>query len=570
MFDNLLKSMDISDKMIDGKESTSDPLYDFYSIILERIRKITWEEFERLTEETLKEIGFVDVQRLSRGSQQGKDIVATWISRFTYGREIRIRFQCKHKSKVNLLKKNVVGDAITDFLTQENDEILVIVTNGVLSNDFWDTLDKCCKKGVFAISSNRAARFFCSNRRVLERFIDLQDISFNEYSHYFDYKGWFESLISQKSGEEVIFTLYKYWTEPYTWFFYQSDSLKIERKWTTVGGDFCLSVQNNSKSVIDLSGLTLCLVGMDNLPEFGVVNTTPKGSHDISRIEIPLNDQLKNISIVKEENRFLSPNGNYFCLMDFIGQDPGIYHFKFIDTANVATRKIRESQVYSIAYIPDPRPPTYVDVYESWPNSFLIVQKLFELTPEERSIFFKGKDKLCILYRDAEGSLQLKSPTLVNADEEVVSEMAGIKITHQLGQYVSPMSDKITISRFQHLIYWSDWCEEILDATEPRAPLRRAMRLIGKKASTEVILDALMKAHERTPLSRTINVLLFMAFNSLGYDGFSKFHLNLAYLSAPYDPHIAAEHLKLFGKISKEDYLLHIPSELVQEFESEL
>jgi hypothetical protein len=54
---------------IDGKYPLDDPLEEYYTIILDRISKLTWDQFEKLTEKTIKEMGFIDVHRLTRGSQ---------------------------------------------------------------------------------------------------------------------------------------------------------------------------------------------------------------------------------------------------------------------------------------------------------------------------------------------------------------------------------------------------------------------------------------------------------------------------------------------------------------------
>ncbi len=554
---------------INGHKSTGDPLKNFYSEILSKLRGITWEDFENLTEATVKEVGFYDVHRLSRGSQQGKDIIATWISRFTYGRELKIRFQCKHTCRDKSIKKTDVGDAITDFLSQEEDDILVIVTNATLSNDLIDSLDKLAQKGVFALPSTRAVRFFCTSRNVLDNFIDLEGITFQEYRNYFDAKHWFESLISLKEEHDLTYSLNRFWTEPYTWFFHQNHEKYIERMWTTSGGEFCLSIHNNTSNLVDLSGLKLTFIGRDELPDFGILNTTGKGSHDIPIYEVILSKELEETSLIDEGNQFLKPGSEYFCLIDFKGIDPGIYHFQFKDSGNIGTRFIRESHIYSIVYLPEYLPKNYIHVYESWPNSLLIIEKIFEMTEEERGEILCSSNGSCILFRDPSGKVFLKYPSRDGKEEGFVPDMPSVEINNEMTKFIYVHGSSMTRMEYSYL-NWRDWCEEALDSTEPIAPIRRAMQGLSQGESRNVVLDSLFKAHERAPFFATANYLQFLAFKKLGYDGFAKFHLNLAYINNPQNPEISANHFLVFNKKPKEEYLLNIPKDKWEKFEEEL
>lgn len=562
--------MEMDDQEIDGHKSTGDPLKNFYSEILTKLREISWEDFENLTESSLREVGFYEVHRLSRGSQQGKDIIGTWISRFTYGRELKFRFQCKHSIREKALKKTDVGDAITDFLSQEKDEILIIVTNCALSNDLIESLDKLASKGVFALNSTRAVRFFSGCKNILAEYIDIHDIPFQEYRNYFDSKSWFESLLSLKEEKDLIYNLNRYWTEPYTWFFHKNETNSIQRMWTTDGGDFCLSVHNQTSNLIDLSGLKIVFISKDELPEFGILNTTPKGSHDIPIFEVELSNKFEEIPLVDEENKLLKPDSQYFCLIDFKGIDPGIYHFQFRDSGNLGSRFLRESQVYSIAFIPEKLPEGYIHIHESWPQSLLLIEEIFQLTESDRKDFLSLCNGGCLLFRDTDGQVYMKYPSRNGKKKGFVPDMPGLKIENYLTKFVDAHASFDTRMKFFHLTHWRVWCEEALDHTEPRAPFRRAMRGLEKSESKELVVDSLFKAHERAPFSGIGNLLLYKAFMMMGYDGFAKFHLNLAYLNNPKDPKISAHHFKVLKKRSKDIYLERIPEEKWDEFNEEI
>lgn len=51
---------------------TLDPAESAYQPIATKLKSLSWEEFEILTASLVAEIGFCDVHRLTRGSQQVK------------------------------------------------------------------------------------------------------------------------------------------------------------------------------------------------------------------------------------------------------------------------------------------------------------------------------------------------------------------------------------------------------------------------------------------------------------------------------------------------------------------
>lgn len=569
MFDSMLQQLGIKVPEINGNRHTDDPMRNYYSELSNRLRSLTWENFENLTAKALWEIGFVDVHKLTRGSQQGKDIIGTWISRFTYGRERKFRFQCKHKSSHGNLRKADVGDSISDFLAQDNDEVLVIVTNANLSNDLIDQLDRLCEKNVFAISSNRTCRFFGALGDGLSEFIQTDIDVFPSYSHFFDFRKWFESLLSAKSENDIIFTLYRFWTEPYTWFFHQSEDKLISRIWTTFGGEFSLSIQNRSSRVLDISGLSLEIIKKEELPEFGVINTTPKGGHNLPRFNVELSDKTKSIQLSKDQDKFLTPGSSYSCILDFVGHDPGIYHIVFRSTTVDGPEKPRESQTYIIAYIPDPPPDNFISIHQSWPSSYMLIQKLFELGAKVRKDLFGVNNRSFSLFRNPDGKLVMKYMKPGDTEFRILPEMPELEIDHPLSNYVQASMSHSSSFKYMYLEGWTDWYEEIIDDTEPRAPIRRGINLKSIGAQKEITIDALNKGHERTPLSRTANIILYECFSNLGYTGFARFHLNLAYIAASYDPNIASEHCKVFQK-PMDEYLIHLSDENKKDFKEKL
>ncbi len=224
----------------------------------------------------------------------------------------------------------------------------------------------------------------------------------------------------------------------------------------------------------------------------------------------------------------------------------------------------------SIVYLPENLPKKYIHVYEHWPNSLLIIEKIFEMTEEERGKILCSSNGSCVLFRDPRGKVFLKYPSHDGKEGGFVPDMPGVEINNEMTKFIYAHGSRNANMEYSYLLNWMDWCEEALDSTEPRAPLGRAMRAISEGKSRNVVLDSLFKAHERAPFSWTANYLLFIAFNKLGYDGFAKFHLNLAYINNPHNPEISANHFLVFNKKSKKEYLLNIPKDKWEKFEEEL
>jgi len=534
-----MKNMKMNPTTLDPAESACQP-------IAKKLKSISWEDFENLTASLVAEIGFCDIHRLTRGSQQGKDIIGTWESRLVLGHRVPFRFQCKHKQKASYLGKKDLGDSLTDFLLQSTDEVLVIVTNGQLSNDLIDQMDKAADKGVYAICQNQLIRLITSCPETAEAFLGLTPDLCESTRQFFEVRDWIEAICSNATSNDFKVTLHRFWTEPYTWFFHQDTTGRLLREWTSSGGEFRLSCQNSSPEVQDISGLTLTLIDRKPLPEFAVVNTTPKGGQSLKRISINLSDNLGSFDL-SPDNTFLAPSESYNCLIDFWPVDPGIYTFQVRWEGGGGSTRIRESDLYTIVSLPDPLPASYVNLHESWPQSLVIIETLFSMSPEERLEKFGSEGSDIFLFRKKSGELVIKY-CRKTATERIVSNMKEIPVDHPLASILVAWGNT---GRYYHLLDWKDWADEWLDRSEPRAPLSRAKSLQANGADVRLIQDALLKAHERVPWHPKLNTTYAAIYYSLGYRGYAHFYMGIAYTVAPNNPIVAGMHFLLQQALRK-------------------
>ena len=530
--------------------TTDDPASLAYNKFETAVKRISWEDFEKLTMSLILELGFCNVQRLSRGSQQGRDIIGIWESRFVLGRRIPFRFQCKHKKRDDYIRKRDLGDSLADFLLQDSDEIFIIITNAYLSNDVIEQIDKASESGVYAISKKQLFRLIASCPQTAKSFLKLDLDICESIRHYFDTTSWIEAICNNKASNDLKITLHRFWTEPYTWFFYMDANGKMYRKWTTFGGDFRLSIQNSTPEVQNVSGLTLHLIKRKPLPEFAVVNTTPKGGENLKKISINLSQKLGTYDLSRG-NIYLNPGGFYNCLIDFQPSDPGIYYFQIRLEGCGGSQRIRESDIYSIVALPDPIPSNYIYLHESWPQSLVIVETLFKMSPEERLEKFGQEDCHLMLFRKESGELVIKySPK--SEKNYSVPDMKEIVVDHPLASILTAWGSSKTMGKYFFPESYKDWADEWLDYSEPRAPLHRAERLQSKKADIRLIQDALLKAHERAPWHSKLNAEYAAIYYSLGYRGFAQFYMEAAYVAAPNNPIIAGMHYLLKKALNKQ------------------
>lgn len=529
---------------------TLDPAESGYQPIATKLKSLSWEEFEILTASLVAEIGFCDVHRLTRGSQQGKDIIGTWESRFVLGHRVPFRFQCKHKQKASFyLKKKDLGDSLTDFLLQSRDEVLVIVTNGQLSNDLIDQMDNAADKGVYAICQNQLIRLITSCPETAEAFLGLTPDLCESTRQFFEVRDWIEAICSNATSSDFKVTLHRFWTEPYTWFFHQDTTRRLHREWTTSGGEFRLSCQNSSLEIQDVSGLTLTLIDRKPLPEFAIINTTPKGGQSLKRVNINLSDNLGSFDL-SPDDAYLAPGESYNCLIDFRPVDPGIYTFQVRWEGGGGSKRIRESDIYTIISLPDPLPASYVNLLEAWPQSLIIIETLFSMSPEERLEKFGSQGSDLFLFRKESGELVIKY-CRKTATECFVSNMKEILVDHPLANILFTRGNSETIVRYHHLLDCKYWVDEWLDRSEPRAPLSRAESLQTNGADVRLIQDALLKAHERAPWHPKLNTTYAAIYYSLGYRGYAQFYMGLAYTASPNNPIVAGMHCLLQTALRK-------------------
>jgi hypothetical protein len=543
---------------------SDDPAESAYKPIAMNLQSISWEDFENLVEKLLWEIGFSDVHRLTRGSQQGKDIIGTWESRFVLGRRVQFRFQCKHKQTGGYLTKKDLGDSLSDFLLQNKDEILVNVTNAQLSNDLIDQMDKASEAGVYAISQNQLIRLISSCPKIAKTFLKLTPNICESIRQSFETMDWIETICSNRPSNDLKLTLHRFWTEPYTWFFYQQSGGKISREWTTFGGEFRLGCYNLSNEIQEISGLTLRLIDRQPLPKFAIVNITPKGGQNLKHIDIPLSEKLGSFEIGPEK-QYLVHGEFYNCLVNFQPKNPGIYKFQILLEGSGGSRRIRESAVFTIVSLPKTLPSGYVNLHESWPRSFLIIETLIRMAPSERQKILGPTGKEFILFRKESGELVIKYWSKLEAND-FVPDCKELPVNHPHADKIYSLSNGATMIKYHHLLEWHDWTEEWFDTSEPRAPLRRARLLLSHGSNDTQIHDALQKAHERAPWHPKLNAQYAAVYYSLGYRGFAQFHMEVAYTVTPTNPIIAGMHFllkKIFAKQpEKSSYIALLRTEL--------
>ena len=547
--------------------TTIDPVEDAYQSIAMDIKKISWEDFENLTKSLVAELGFHSVHRLTRGSQHGKDIIGTWESRFVLGRRVQFRFQCKHKQGCGNITKKDIGDSISDFLLQNADEILVIVTNAQLSNDLIDQMDKASDSGVYAISQNQLIRLITSCPQTAGSFLGLTIDLCESTRQYFENRDWIETICNNKSSDDLKITLHRFWTEPYTWFFYEDTTGRVVREWTTFGGEFRLGCRNFSQEIQDFSGLSLHLLKREPLPKFAVVNTTPKGGQNLKRVEITLSKKLGSFDI-GPDSQYLAPDEFYNCLVDFQPKDPGIYMFQIRLEGSGGSKRIRESEVFTIVALPKYFPRNYIDLHESWPQSFVIIEKLFQMSKEQRRKTFGLMGSNLILFKKESGELVIKYHSKLKPCP-LVSDMKEISIDHPLADLICAYGNSATRGKYYHLLKFRNLLDEWFDCSEPRAPLHRAEVLCSNDSDIRHTHDALQKAHERAPWHPKLNAQYAVVYYRLGYRGFAQFHMGVAYTVTPANPIIAGMHFslqKILNKqITQSTYLNLITDSLAKE-----
>ena len=375
----------MADLTTDDPIFLTDPVVAAYEPIAAKVKALTWRQFEDLVAALLLEAGFVDVQRLTSGSQQGKDVVATWPSRFYLGSTTRFRVQVKHKPEREFLTKSEVGDSITDFLSQHSDEVLLIVTNGKLANDLLEQIDRLLEQGhaIHCLAGNRFFRFLSALGRTAKDLVGVEDAEREALHHTFEVRDWVEQLCMPKRPR---FSFYRFWTEPYTWFFYKDSAGKIQRQWTTVGGEFRLSCFNPNQEPEQVGRIVLKVTRREELPEFGVLNSTPKGGHALKRVTVSLSAKLGEFVLNDEASQMLAPGGCFSCLVDFKPVDPGIYHIRVCAEGTGGNQTVRESEEFTIVSMGSLDVwrgcREYILVQEGWPRGLAVIESLFRLRPD--------------------------------------------------------------------------------------------------------------------------------------------------------------------------------------------
>lgn len=384
----------MADLTTDDPIFLTDPVSAAYEPIAAKVKALTWRQFEDLAAALLLEAGFVDVQRLTSGSQQGKDVVATWPSRFYLGTTTRFRVQVKHKPEREFLTKSEVGDSIADFLSQHSDEVLLIVTNGKLANDLLEQIDRLLEQGhaIHCLAGHRFFRFLSALGRTAKDLVNIEDTEREALHHTFEVRDWVEQLCTPKRPR---FSFYRFWTEPYTWFFYKDSAGKIQRQWTTVGGEFRLSCFNPNQEVEQVGRIVLKVTRREELPEFGVINSTPKGGNALKRVTVDLTRKLGEFVLNDEASQMLAPGGCFSCLVDFKPVDPGIYHIRVCAEGTGGNQAVRESEEFTIVSMGSLDVwrgcRGYILVQEGWPRGLAVVESLFNLPTETiQKLYAKG------------------------------------------------------------------------------------------------------------------------------------------------------------------------------------
>ncbi len=510
--------------------------------IYERVEKalkgLDGERFEQFCVDVLKEIGFGDVQQLKRGSQQGKDIIAVWHSRFVLGQDVRFRFQCKHVATERTITPPIVGADIAHFTAQSVDQHLVLLSNVSMSNDLIALTDSLLHQGVTPITGARFIRFLSVAPRAVRAWLGEESVSaLSALVHLFEIRDWFESICLARAQASGL-TIRRFWTEPYTWLFDLDPTTdKSRRYWTTTGGDMVLNWFNNTTGIISVEGLFLRVLSRRDLPSFGVVCTTPKGGAGILRTDCALKEVGQRIPLNKEIAH-LAPGAALSSLLAFSNSDPGIYEFEIACEGGGGSQVGRHGPVFEIAAIrPFTVPDGYISFHGDWPSCKPAIEQLLSI-PRDQLIDKFGTTELdAALDRAEDGSIVIRlSPRSDRQRTFFVPLMGGP--TDMLKTFGDARNPEF-FRNFDDRIAFVD---ESLDPSEPRGPLNRAHLLIAANAPLTEILNCLDKAHERAPLHPKLNVDYALLAYQLNQPGMAKFYLDMSRKLAPGNPIIAGLH----------------------------
>jgi Restriction endonuclease len=537
----------------------SDPVASAYEPIAAKVKSLSWRQFEELVAALLREAGFVDVQRLTSGSQQGKDIIATWPSRFYLGTTTRFRIQVKHKPKRGYLTKSEIGDSIADFVSQHSDEVLFIITNGKLANDLLEQIDRLLEQGfaVHPLAGNRFIRFLAALGRAAREKVGVEDAEREALHHIFEVRDWVEQVCTPK---RLRFSFYRYWTEPYTWFFYRDSSGKILRRWTTSGGEFRLSCFNPHRELQQIGRTVLKVSRREELPEFGVINSTPKGWHAIKHVTVALTRNLGEFVLNDEANQMLAPGGCFSCLVDFKPVDPGIYHIRVSAEGTGGNQTVRENEEFTIVSLGDLDVwrgcKDYILARESWPAGIALVDALFNLSSETvRRVMIRACGapvSAWLELLDEKLFVSLRCCRDRRSIEEIARFPLNTRNDALLMRICSSGSTR-AVEKELHIDCFDSrrWFEEQADPTGARGITSRAFKLLKARRPLEDVMEAVEKASERTPQRAESAADYACMCYKLGFKGFALFYLTTAYYNAPYLPAIAGLYCGLLSKLGK-------------------
>lgn len=560
-------------------DSLKDPVAAIYESIGDQLRNLTWSQFEDLVQDFMREAGFLNVQKLTRGSQQGKDIIGTWDSRFCLGRRVKFRVQVKHKGNNGLLKKASVGDSITDFLSQTEDKVLLIVTNGQLANDLIDQIDRLIQQGhiVQALAGERLQRLLAAYAKTWTQYLGRLDGEREALHHEFAFRDWLECLAMQAEKEQATFSLSRYWTEPYTWFFYKPEGNTIERLWTTSGGDFRFSCHNPSGQIQPLGRIVLSVCEKEKLPPNAVINTTPKGWHELKTIRISLSEKLGDFVLNDKDSEHLGPHGCFSCLLVFDGIDPGIYHFRIRCEGFGGSQSVRESRMYTLVSLgkeyPKTKPLGVIDVFECWPISMPMIKTLLQLPQKQWDLYGSHTKHVTAMYEPNTDALVMSLSTCDDNGKRIILDRLDIHTPHDhiirkkslilspgnmndviraLPAGMSPKDVNEHFARvFKEIMDMKSRYAEVTDPSEPRDIGHRAYEMTKHECDRKDVLAVLEKAHERTPQNAKLSASYGCLCYKLGYLGYAQFYIECAFCCAPYNPAIAALRHCLLRKLKR-------------------
>lgn len=548
----------MADLTTDDPIFLTDPVAAAYEPIAAKVKALTWRQFEDLVAALLLEAGFVDVQRLTSGSQQGKDVIATWPSRFYLGTTTRFRVQVKHKPEREFLTKSEVGDSIADFLSQDSDEVLLIVTNGKLANDLLEQIDRLLEQGfaVHALAGNRFIRFLSALGRAAQDVVGIEEAERKALHHTFEVRDWVEQLCVPKRPR---FSFYRFWTEPYTWFFYRDSSGKIQRQWTTVGGEFRLSCFNPTQEVEQVGRIVLKVTRREDLPELGVINSTPKGGHKVKRVTVELTGKLGEFVLNDEASQLLAPGGCFSCLVDFKPVDPGIYYIRVYAEGAGGNQTVRESEEFTIVSMGSLDVwrgcSEYILVKEGWPRGLAVIESLFNL-PTETIQKLNAKGAPISAYLDLVDERLFVSLQCTGTSRNHTEEALRYPLSTDYDDMLMLICDRGTrravMKGLQRSFFLAfDWFAERNDVTEPRGIASRAFRHHKSNHPPQEVVEILEKASERAPQRSEDAADYACLCYELGFKGYALFYMTNAYSNAPYLPAVAGLYRGLLSKLGK-------------------